>query len=726
MHAKLNPVTLMALVVSCLIGVFAVTTARAVEVDTEIAYDGTGTTTATIFDDNTAPIDLPNLVVTDLGQISFGATVAVNLSNHLQPRADLHLEAPDGAVVEGETVPVTLKLTAKDGTVKEFVLDGGLTFKVRFGYDDDENGLNCAFFPVTGGDGTDDTCQEYDLAALVGLGTVNLFTEDMTAPYAGNTYAPPEASTTLAKVPVCSLLIGLDVCSVDIIGVMNSLLSATAGPGGGPTAAVTNPGFHSDRSILVGATAGPTTPLTFPDANQMVDNVAIACGGSPGSTVSYKLSNNGYDARLTELTFGIDLTIEIQDPVPDIGPFNLFTVNVLPLFDHPLNVFTTAPDFQVALGTYQAEQIPPTIDSNSTSPNPGIEGSAIAFTATAHDNCPGALTYRWDFSDGGVAFGSTANHTFADNGTFTYPLSVRDLRGNVGIANGSVVVDNAVPIANAGPDAIEAWGINIPFNGQAVDPGAGDQSTLSYEWDFGDNSPKGHALNVLHAYTTPGNYVATLKVCDKDGACGTDSRQVTVRKRNTSLGYLGDHNWTFDTQIHLTGSLTDEFGGLVNGRQVDFSIDATPVTSASTSSAGIADRAYQVVQTAGGHSVAAAFAGDSLYEASSSTDSSVVTVKATSVTYTGALTGGPNKTITLSAILKDSDGKPLSGRTIDFQLGSQSVSAVTDAQGVATISLKLAQKNGTYPLTATFTPSGADASMYAGSGSSNTFKLQAK
>ena len=47
-----------------------------------------------------------------------------------------------------------------------------------------------------------------------------------------------------------------------------------------------------------------------------------------------------------------------------------------------------------------------------------------------------------------------------------------------------------------------------------------------------DNSPTGHAEDVMHAYTTPGTYIATLTVCDKENSCDTDTREVTIRKRN--------------------------------------------------------------------------------------------------------------------------------------------------------------------------------------------------
>src|SRR6185437_5226124 len=95
--------------------------------------------------------------------------------------------------------------------------------------------------------------------------------------------------------------------------------------------------------------------------------------------------------------------------------------------------------------------------------------------------------------------------------------------------------------------------------------------------------------------------------------------------------------------------------------------------SSLTNSSGIATRSYTPTLAAGPYSGSAAFDGtlDALYKSSSSSNGLVVARKGTTTTYTGAVTGGPNKTVILSAVLKDATGKPLQGRTVAFQLGSQ-------------------------------------------------------
>ncbi len=721
-----------ALLIATGVGLSAAQDARAIHVDTDYNYEGTGTRTVTLLDirTNTAvwnadpcPLDICE------GRLAVGLKIEVPLNVKIEPGAQFVLDAPDGPMVEGDTIPVKVKLLSKEGHFK-MTLDANIL--LQLGYNENSDGKIGCFGWEDPNPQPGDHCTSYNLLAQ--LPELPVFDEGMTAAYAGGQNAFQD-DAVLAEIPVCQLLIALDICDIRLIGIVGALLEATPAAADGDPA-FTTPGYHSQRNLTLGGKAmGESKHIQFTSPDEILDEVKIACGGSAGSVVGYELVDNSYDARLTKFTngFRIEAVIDLEIAEPTIKIYEkLEVVNWLEVFPGqfgaPIHIFAGAPDAKYALGPYQLETQPPTITLVSGSPG-AEEGVPSIFQAAAEDNCPGELSYRWDFSDGGVAFGPATTHTFNDDGPFSYELTVCDLRQNCSTADRQYFVANQDPIANAGPDAGEAWGIAVPFNGQAVDPGADDQATLSYEWDFGDNSPKGHALNVTHAYTTPGTYDATLTVCDKDGACDTDAREVVIRKRNTSTGYLGAHTWTYDTNVFLSASLVDEFGQLVNGRGIDFSIDGANVASGNTNSAGIADRQYQVEQTAGSHSVEAAFGGDSLYETSSSSDQSVVVVKPTNVTYTGALKGGPKKTIALSAILEDSEGKPLAGRTITFQLGDQTATAVTDANGLATTTLKLDQKNGTYSLTTTYETSGpnaGDADKYAASGDVDTFKLQVK
>ena len=179
---------------------------------------------------------------------------------------------------------------------------------------------------------------------------------------------------------------------------------------------------------------------------------------------------------------------------------------------------------------------------------PANQGSPITFDGSGSTSVCGFPTLRWDFSDGGVAFGGSPQHTFQGSGTYSGLLTATDATGLTNTQTFCIQVDNVAPRAVAGPNTTAAWGRNVAFNGAGQDPGADDQPTLTYVWEFGDGSPSASGgPSTTHAYANPGSYTATLTVCDRGALCDTDTRTITVRKRDVSLGSLGDTAATYDT-----------------------------------------------------------------------------------------------------------------------------------------------------------------------------------
>jgi hypothetical protein len=94
---------------------------------------------------------------------------------------------------------------------------------------------------------------------------------------------------------------------------------------------------------------------------------------------------------------------------------------------------------------------------------------------------------------------------------------------------------------------------------------------------------------------------------------------------------------------------------------------------------------------------------------------------ASSISYTGATTGSYHHPVTLSAHLVDSStSSGLAGRVVDFTLGSQSCSALTDLSGDASCSITLDQTPGDLTVGASF---GGDSTNSASSVNS-PFTLQ--
>ena len=512
------------------------------------------------------------------------------------------------------------------------------------------------------------------------------------------------------------------------IGIVDACLDLTVTP----TSSVTSEAFSTDRSVLFNGTAtGSTDVVSFPP-NPVNDPIKLSCVEPVGTDVTYQLANPRTTAPFSN--FGIDLGVagSIQEGICPIcaqqiviDEPHLFTI---PLPISGLTLSLTGPTRQVDLGAVQKENTVPDLTNVATSYT-GNEGSPIQFSATgAKDNCLDYSSLVWNFSDAGVAYGFSPFHTFQDADVYSGQLVVTNIGGNSATKAFSVTVHNVPPAVSAGPDTTAPWGVPVAFNGSGTAPGAGDQATLVYSWSFGDGTPSATGgPSVLHAYSTPGTYTATLQVCDEDSYCSSATRHVVVRLRNVSLGYLGDQQGVYNTLTNLSGALVDELGHAVPGRTIVFAIGAEAGGSAATNSAGTASTTHLLGLAAGSYIASATFAGDSLYNAAApNTAAYIVNRKPTSVTYTGALNGGPNKTITLSAILVDSQSQPLPGRVIAFKLGSQSAMATTNASGIATTTLALNQKNASYPLTATYSPAGLDANLYVGSVASATFKIQVK
>lgn len=102
------------------------------------------------------------------------------------------------------------------------------------------------------------------------------------------------------------------------------------------------------------------------------------------------------------------------------------------------------------------------------------------------------------------------------------------------------------------------------------------------------------------------------------------------------------------------------------------------------------------------------------------TNSVLIVVNATDLDYTGDIAGQYSDPATLEARLIDTaTQQPISGKTIAFTLGTQSVSSTTDSDGIATSSIVLDQAAGEYTVSVSFESD----SEYLGSSDSCLFTI---
>jgi PKD repeat protein len=178
----------------------------------------------------------------------------------------------------------------------------------------------------------------------------------------------------------------------------------------------------------------------------------------------------------------------------------------------------------------KVDNVAPTVAS-IVKPDKINEGQPVTFSATATD--PGildTLTYSWNFGDNTApVVGKAATHTFADNGDYNVILTVTDKDGGVTSQTITAKVDNVIPnIASITQPAKINEGQAATFSATATDPGIKD--TLTYTWNFGDNTPAVTGQSATHTYADNGDYNLILTVTDKDG--GVTSQTTTVKVDN--------------------------------------------------------------------------------------------------------------------------------------------------------------------------------------------------
>jgi PKD repeat protein len=182
----------------------------------------------------------------------------------------------------------------------------------------------------------------------------------------------------------------------------------------------------------------------------------------------------------------------------------------------------------------------------------------VTFAATATD--PGikdTLTYSWNFGDNTTPVtGQNVNHTFVDNGNYNVVLTVTDKDKAVTTQTVVVKVDNVAPVIASVtlPQNVQA-GTAAQFTAIATDVGTRD--TLTYSWNFGDNTAATIGQNSSHTYTTAGTYSVILTVTDSDGGVTTINQNITVAAPPTTGGIRAGGTVTINGSADFDGNTTN-------------------------------------------------------------------------------------------------------------------------------------------------------------------------
>jgi hypothetical protein len=190
----------------------------------------------------------------------------------------------------------------------------------------------------------------------------------------------------------------------------------------------------------------------------------------------------------------------------------------------------------------------------------------------------------------------------------------------------------------------------------------------------------------------------------------TDDDTADPSAKATSTTYTGATTVQYSDPAALSATLLDTSVSPAVGvaaKTIGFTLGSQSTSAGPTGSDGTAGTSLTVTQAPAVVSVAAAFAGDAAYLASSDTASFTILKEDCTLAYTGASSGAAGTPTTLSAQFGELDSSPGSwnGKTIVFDvvdgaMGSTQYTATTNAAGVASTTASLPA--GAYGVTASF------------------------
>jgi PKD repeat protein len=343
-------------------------------------------------------------------------------------------------------------------------------------------------------------------------------------------------------------------------------------------------------------------------------------------------------------------------------------------------------------------------------------GADLLYSLTSNSFTAEPATYSGDVKLGlsaevlGIGGEITTGPLVSSTGADLGPISLSAPEQQVDL--GPVLANNVPPTSNAGGPYSGVEGTPITFNGTGSSSVCGFNN-LTLVWKFSDGGVA-YGAEPQHTFLAPGVYSGELTVTDADGNVATTTFSVSVANLPPVANAGPNMSSEWGVPVTLNGSAVDPGTNEQPFLTYNWSFgDGSPSAS-------------------GGASVTHTYAAPGTYTGTftaydpenacgSSTTQVVVSKRATTTSYTGPNKSTPSKNVTLSATVIDDKGQPVAGRLVTFTLGSQSISATTSSSGVASATLKLNQKKGTYTVTATFAPGVSD--KYTGSTGSQTFTI---
>ncbi|MGB7337512.1 MAG: PKD domain-containing protein, partial [Phototrophicaceae bacterium] len=202
-------------------------------------------------------------------------------------------------------------------------------------------------------------------------------------------------------------------------------------------------------------------------------------------------------------------------------------------------------------------------------PNPVVAGNAIAFSNTSTD----ALSYAWDFGDGGSSTEVNPSYSYAVAGNYTVSLTATGAEGSTPSSATLLVTVESAPPSVVEPVAAFTGAPNPVVEGNAIAFSNTSTDALSYAWEFGDGGSSTE-VNPSYSYAVAGNYTVSLTATGAEGSTpSTATLDVVVEAAapvapTGSLTFISNSGGNLDiyvadsngqNAVNITNTGADEF-----------------------------------------------------------------------------------------------------------------------------------------------------------------------